>query len=107
MSNLGNTVSQRVNPASLTGLAFGNVGAVANVAVPIVLTPDPGLVPARDLAIVAPVSALAAGVTLYARITASNTIQVIAVNASAGIIAVGNMDVVLHILKGTGQQLST
>lgn len=102
----GNTVSQRINPAQSVGLGFGTVNATSNVTVPLNLSPSPVLDPAKDMAVVMPRTALPAGIVLYARITDADTVSIVAVNASAGNIVVGNIDVTVFIFRGTGQQIS-
>lgn len=102
----GNTVSQRINPAQSVGLGFGTINATSNVSVPLNLSPSPALDPAKDLALVMPRTALPAGITIYARISDADTVTIIGVNATAGNIVVGNIDVTVFILKGTGQQIA-
>lgn len=99
-----NCVSQRVNPASTLALAFGNVGAGASVSL-LLTFDDVQFIPLVDCAVVAPAEALPAGITLFADIVNGNQLSVTAVNPTAGIVAVGNIDVVVRILKGTGQMI--
>lgn len=103
---LGNCVSQRVNPASSLNLAFGNVGAGATVSVLLAISPSPAFSPGADVAIAAPAEALAAGLKMSAQLVAANQIEVKVTNGSAGIIAAGNIDTVVRIIKGNGQMIA-